>query len=230
MKATLFSISIFLLSFSLSAQKYAVSKQKVRQKKGKLLTWYNKQPNKEQAFDSIQQVFTHELVNTIIPHWYGTKWDFNGYTATPKVGVIACGYFVSTTLLHMGVTINRYRMAQQSALSEIKTIQKENKPLHYIQQDDTLGYKNLLKQLKKDLKEGLYMVGLDNHVGYLYKENGHIYFIHSNYMDPVAVVKENVINSPAFANSYHYYIGNITHNNQFIMKWLKNERISIVYD
>lgn len=228
MKTTLY-ITFFLFSFSVIGQNYAITKQKVKQQRINLLKWYNQQIDKEQAFDSIQQVFTKQLVNHIIPHWYGTKWDFNGYTATPKVGKIACGYFVSTTLLHMGVNINRYRMAQQSALSEIKTIQK-NKPLHYTQQDDTLGYQKLIKQLKQDLKEGIYMVGLDFHVGYLYKRKNALYFIHSNYMDPVAVEKENVNDSAAFANSYHYYIGNITHNKEFIIKWLKSEKISIVYD
>ncbi len=229
MKTFLLALTFFYF-FSALSQSYTTTKQEIRQQKEKLLNWYNKQEDKEKALDSVQKAFTQKLVNSIIPYWYGTKWDFNGHTATPKIGVIACGYFVSTTLSHMGVNINRYRMAQQSALSEVKTIQKEQQPFHYIQKSDSIEYNKLIKQLKKDLREGLYVVGLDNHVGYLHKSNGNIYFIHSNYMDPVAVVKENIENSSAFANSYDYYIGNITHNNQFIMKWLKGEKISIVYD
>ena len=66
--------------------------------------------------------FENYLVNEIIPHWYGTEWDFNGYTAVPNQGVIACGYFVSTTLLHMGINVNRYKMAQQAGLYEAQTL------------------------------------------------------------------------------------------------------------
>ncbi len=44
-----------------------------------------------------------------------------GHTAVPKEGEIACGYFVSTTLLHMGVPLNRYKIAQQNPLNEAKT-------------------------------------------------------------------------------------------------------------
>ena len=44
--------------------------------------------------DSVRQVVLNEggilieniLVNEIIPFWYGTPWDFNGYTNTPGKG------------------------------------------------------------------------------------------------------------------------------------------------
>lgn len=66
--------------------------------------------------------FENYLLNKIIPHWYGTEWDFNGYTSIPNQGVIACGYFVSTTLEHIGIVINRYHLAQQAGLNEAKTL------------------------------------------------------------------------------------------------------------
>src|SRR5690606_907796 len=75
-----------------------------------------------QFLDSVMEVFTLKLLNEIIPYWYGTEWDFEGHTAIPNEGKIACGYFVSTTLRDMGLNINRYKLAQQHGLNEARTI------------------------------------------------------------------------------------------------------------
>ncbi|MFT7592013.1 MAG: hypothetical protein ACI9UJ_001942, partial [bacterium] len=62
------------------------------------------------------------LVNSVFHFWYGTSWDFNGYTKTPNKGTVACGYFVSTTLKHIGFNVNRYKLAQQNPRNEALTI------------------------------------------------------------------------------------------------------------
>ncbi len=54
------------------------------------------------SIDSISKYFCEALVNKIIPYWYGTPWDFNGHTDIPNESNVACGYFVSTPLRHMG--------------------------------------------------------------------------------------------------------------------------------
>jgi hypothetical protein len=96
-----------------------------------------------------------ELVQKIFPAWYGTKWDFNGYSETPKVGVIACGYFVSTTLRDMGFQLNRFRIAQLYSHDIVKRVSGSSK------QFDTLD--KMLQQLLKE-EDQLYVVGLDQHV------------------------------------------------------------------
>ncbi len=49
------------------------------------------------------------LVEDIFNYWYGTPWDFNGTTNIPNQGSIACGYFVTTTLKHLGFNIPRFK-------------------------------------------------------------------------------------------------------------------------
>ena len=58
------------------------------------------------SMDSIGEYFEKQIVNGIVPYWYGTPWSFEGHTNQPHQGEIACGYFVSTTLKHMGLNIN----------------------------------------------------------------------------------------------------------------------------
>lgn len=161
------------------------------------------------------------LINQIIPFWYGTPWDFNGYTDVPNQGEIACGYFVSTTLQHVGININRYHLAQQGGLNEAKSlaISEENYETIY-------SIDKLKSALKDRYTDGLYFVGLDNHVGYLYIKHGEYYFIHSNYIDDKVMIQK-ALTAPAFQSNV-YVIAKITTNDLLLNKWRKGELFQVV--
>lgn len=159
------------------------------------------------------------FVDSVLPCWFGTTWDFNGYTYQPKNGLIACGYFVSTPLKHMGFNLNRFKLAQQYSHSIVKTLCSDIRDLQ--------GFDQVRSHLKSS-KTGLYIVGLDNHVGFISVEDKGIYFIHSSYVEPTSVVKEDIDSSVVFQYSKRYVTGSFTGNTAVILKWLKNESIQIV--
>lgn len=173
--------------------------------------------------DSSMAVFTHCLLDKIVPYWYGTKWNFEGHSAIPNEGTIACGYFVSTTLRDMGLNINRYRLAQQGPEEEAASLAIDRTKMIVI--DITPADSDSTLFLKK-LEPGLYMVGLDYHVGYLYLKDDQSYFIHSNYIDGRVMI-ENTSNSKAF-ESTRYFISKITRNSLLAKKWLSGEKIDVV--
>ncbi len=178
--------------------------------------------NKKGAIAKGRQVFTTKLLNDIIPYWYGTEWDFNGYTNTPGTGTIACGYFVSTTLKHMGVNVNRYHLAQQAALNEIKSLQTNGNYHQY----HNMTLDQFITKAKSELKPGLYVIGLDFHVGYFLIRNNEAYFIHSDYFsDKVRVELASESNA---IESNSYYLGDITNNDELIRKWITGETVEIV--
>ena len=168
--------------------------------------------------DSIRVYFTENLVNKIIPYWYGMPWDFSGYSAIPGQGTVGCSYFVSTTLEHIGLKVNRYKLAQQVPLSEAKTLAIS----------DTIMEMELADFQNDDLKDGLYFVGLGiGHVGYLLKKQGLWFFIQSNYDSPQEVLIERLDKSSVF-NSYHqFYIVALTQSDVFLTAWLNGEYLSI---
>lgn len=184
--------------------------------------------NTEDQRDSILTIsgtiLSNLLVDSIFPYWYGTPWDFNGYTNVPNQGTIACGYFVSTTLKHIGFNLNRYKMAQQASLTEVKIIQGNNsyKQKHYSSNNE------LNQWIKDSVQDGLYVVGLDSHVGFVYKTASQIDFIHSNYLNEVCVTRERLLESDAIGNSRNIYFADITHNKEFIKKWIFNTEIKII--
>ena len=71
------------------------------------------------------------MTDSVFPYWMGTKWDFNGISNVPGQGMIACGYFVSTTLKHVGFNLNRYKLAQQAASKVIHVLCDTNKLYSY---------------------------------------------------------------------------------------------------
>ncbi|GAL87491.1 hypothetical protein CHU_3455 [Sporocytophaga myxococcoides] len=162
------------------------------------------------------------LTDTIFSYWYGTKWDFNGYSDKPGEGIIACGYFVSTTLKHCGFNLNRYKLAQEYSLEIVKRISSGDSVLTY----RGINAQQFLQKTKGKIQDGLYVIGLDNHVGFLLYEGPEVYFIHSSYFDPVAVVREKASESKAFATSRTFVMCNISSNEKLIKKWILGEEIS----
>jgi len=177
----------------------------------------------QKFIDSIGHYLTNILLDDIFPHWYGTEWDYNGITETPGKGYVACGYFISTTLRDMGLNMNRYKFAQQTGLNGAKTLQLgEDVKKFYSNNND------IPARLVKELKPGLYQVGLSCHVGYLLIRNSEAWFIHSNYIHS-GVMVEKAVDSEAF-NSNVYVISEITYNRKLIKKWILGERIIIISD
>lgn len=179
------------------------------------------QQNKSTAIDSASNYLYNKLLNELVPHWYGTPWDFNGHTNIPNDGEIACGYFVSTTLKHLGFRLNRYKMAQEGGTNEAITLQPKSELKIYRNISQTA----LKTKLNNVYKDGIYFVGLSNHVGYVLIKNKELYFLHSSYCDN-KVILEKAATSPCFQSNI-YVFAEITTNRKLIQKWIQNTPIPI---
>lgn len=76
--------------------------------------------------------------------------------------------------------------------------------------------------------DGLYIVGLDNHVGFISKRKNITTFIPSTYLHPSCVLQEGIAISTALLYSKTFVLGNFSGNPAIIKKWLLNQTISIV--
>jgi len=162
-----------------------------------------------------------KLINDIVPHWYNTTWDFNGYTNIPKQGDIACGYFVSTTLKHLGFNLNRYKMAQQAGLLEARTLQPKSKLKIW----SNVTFDVLKEKINSVYANGIYFVGLDNHVGYILVKDKEVYFLHSSYYDDKVMI-ELAETSPCFGSNL-YVFAEITTNRKLIENWILNKKLYV---
>lgn len=174
------------------------------------------------SLETIKTAFTDQLVGKIIPHWYGTPWSFGGHTAVPKQGKIACGYFISTTLRDMGLNLNRYKLAQKSPIDEAKMISCGSAIDKIVQETPEEAH----EEIDRLTQEGLYFIGFDEgHVGYLLKQEGELFLIHSNYLAPVSVCMEPLKESRVFKKFDTFYLVAISHNEGLLQRWLNDETV-----
>jgi hypothetical protein len=70
--------------------------------------------------------------------------------------------------------------------------------------------------------EGLYIVGLDCHVGYIYYRNGKMSFVHANYYRPkIGVMSELLIGYNPLNDSKYRVIGKIF-DKEMVRNWILN--------
>ncbi len=168
-------------------------------------------------YQACSNVLFTTLIDSVFPAWNGTTWHFYGTTDVPKEGTIACGYFVSTTLKHIGFNLNRFKLAQQASKIIVDEVcGKEHAKTIY-------SYDKVSKFLQNK-KDGLFIVGLDNHVGFILIKDNISYFIHADYYHGI-VLREEIQNSHSFQASNIFVIGELTNNKKLVQKWIHEEFI-----
>lgn len=158
---------------------------------------------------------------TLLPYWYGTSWDFYGTSTTPQQGKIACGYYVTTVLQDSGLAVERNKLAQQASENIIKSLTDEP----HIKRFSNRPFDEFISEVNK-MGAGLYIVGLDFHVGYLWHDGEQMYFIHSTSYPFRGVIEEPANTSHNLKNSKYRVVGKISDDDVLIKKWLFHESIS----
>lgn len=160
---------------------------------------------------------THDLA----PYWYGTDWAYNGTSQIPGQGAIACGYFVTTLLRDAGLKLPRVRMAQVASEKMIRSL---------VADPFVWRFSNTpIDQFTAAVKQrglGLYVVGLDLHTGFIvYRADG-LWFVHSSYYEPRAVVCEPAEKAAILVNSRYRVIGKLS-DPELLEKWLLGRTVPL---
>lgn len=159
------------------------------------------------------------LIDDVFPIWYGTQWDYNGMTRRPKVGKIACGYFVTNVLTDIGYRIPRIRWAQSASEVFIKTLCKDLRRFYKKPVEDVNAF--LLSS-----GDGVYLVGLDYHTGFMTVDSNKVYFVHSNYYQAdIGVMSESIFSDNPLKDSKYRVIGRL-----FSLEMTKNWILGLAYE
>ncbi len=176
---------------------------------------------KDAVLDEARALLLSRLSDSLFVCWYGTGWDFNGTSTCPRQGNIACGYFVTTLLKHSGFLINRTHLAQVASSEMIKTFCPPEK-IKIITNNQT---KKLFDYIKSK-PDGIFIVGLDNHTGFILKEGANIDFVHSNYDASVdKVVREPLEKSEIIKANGYFMVGDLSHSDATMEKWITGKKI-----
>ncbi len=165
--------------------------------------------------DQVKKAFVQTVNNRLFPHWYGTFWSFNGTTQRPGRGSIACGYFVTTVLRDAGLDINRVALAQMPSEKMIRSLVNES----YIQRFSNRPIDEFVQKIRQSGK-GLYLVGLDNHTGFLVYDNAGVRFVHASGAYPFCVISETALDAGILKKSAYRIIGKISDDPAVLRNWL----------
>ncbi len=178
--------------------------------------WHKLAAKENTTHITITDSFYTIIMQKLLPYWYNTPWDFNGTTTIPQQGKIACGYFVTTMLQHAGVELDRVKTSQKASSQIIHSLieKKHTENLAH------LSFDAFIKHVQQR-KKGIYIVGLDYHVGFIVNSGSELYFVHSNYINRAGVVKEIATESIALKQSKWHYMGYLTEDENFMRKLLR---------
>lgn len=161
----------------------------------------------------------------LFPAWLGTAWDYNGTSRTPGEGTIACGSFVVFTLQDAGFRIpsRMLRQPSENIIMNLTTPDAIRRFANARPMDEIVGH--IRRQ-----GNGLYMVGLDNHVGFLVNEDGRITFWHSTVFAPrPAVIRQDAYDFSPLTLSRYRVIGRLL-GDEMMAGWLTGRDFPIVHD
>lgn len=167
-----------------------------------------------------RELLVATLRDEILPAWNGTPWDFNGTSQTPQQGQIACGYFVSTTLLHLGLQVERARMAQQASEHIAQSLITTN----LLRRSSDQPIDAFIAKVRSN-GTGIYIVGLDNHVGFLIVDGADTWFHHAG---PKEVVKREPAHDAPYLVASRYRIFAKLFDDALVESWLLGHQIATV--
>ncbi len=172
--------------------------------------------NPEKIQQAIIDYWVSSISNDLFNQWQNTPWDFNGTASRPNKEPIACGYFVTAILLDMSLKIDRRKLSVFTSSAMMKSLTPNQK----LKNLSHLSYRDFYKTLKH-FGKGVYIIGLDFHTGFIVNDGKEVWFIYSNYIKRKGVTKENILNSVALQSSKTRWMICLTHDRDFLYKWLK---------
>jgi hypothetical protein len=119
----------------------------------------------------------------------------------------------------VGFNIPRIKWAQSPSEIFIKKLSFGN-----VDRFSNVPILTIEKYLKKS-GNGIYLVGLDCHTGFIFVNNDEIRFIHADYYEPEkGVVSEKINSNSPIADSRYRVIGKLM-SDKMIINWILNIRM-----
>jgi hypothetical protein len=165
-----------------------------------------------------------DQVVTLSRAWLGTRWGLGLPQATlPGEGKINCGTFVGRMLRDAGFQVNVRHLQRQAASDIIRTLAEPR---------DIRWFRNAsMDRFLADVRAmgpGLFIIGLDLHVGLLRSDGKEIRFLHASY-ETETVVDEPAGTASILVDSRLRVIGKLagprTH-----ARWLSGQPIQVLGD
>ena len=205
-------------------ERYEVLKGELERWRENLAQEYGRARTAEQkaAIENDAKLILELMLPEMMRCWVGTPYDFNGTAEKPGTDRVACGYYVSTLIRDAGFRVNRYKLAQQPSENIMRTFLPADACKLKVGEDYS-AYADWVERMEP----GVYLIGLDTHVGFIVVRPGGMHFFHSSGHRKVGVVEENRENAWALRKSNWRMLGRLTADPGVMRIWLKGETVKV---
>jgi hypothetical protein len=168
----------------------------------------------------------------LFPLWLGTPWGLgkNSTATRPhEPGMtVGCSYFVTSILGNAGFQLDdRYRFAQAPALDIQRSLARGERAVRRFLSIPATE----LAEKVATLPDGLWLIGLSNHVGWVRVEDGEVRFVHASWSGDRQVTDEDFATAHAIEVSRKagYFVSPVivdsAENDDLIDAWLRGATI-----
>ncbi|MCB9560832.1 MAG: hypothetical protein H6708_10535 [Kofleriaceae bacterium] len=168
----------------------------------------------------------------LFPPWLGTPWGLgrNSTSTRPhQPGMtVGCSYFVTSILGNAGFRLDdRYRFAQAPALDIQRSLARGS---HAIARFLSIPADQLARRIAA-LGDGLYLIGLSNHVGWVVVDGDRVRLVHASYTGGRVVSDEPLAGAVAIDASRKagYFVSPVivadARNDWLIDAWLRGATV-----
>ena len=153
--------------------------------------------------------------------WVGSTWGRgNPQSSTPQRGKINCGTFVGTLLRDIGFTIDVKTLQRQASQGIIRSFVGGKR----VRKFSGASMKRFLASVK-EMGPGLYIIGLDLHVGLLIQNEDELLYMHSS-SETGKVAKELAMDAWTIQSSNYRVVGKIL-SRKNLRFWLTRRRVEV---
>ncbi len=176
--------------------------------------------------DEARAALHSAIVDDLFPAWLGTRWSFHGTATRPHAQEgIACGYFVATVLQAAGLRlVDRGRFGRATA----RAIQTALVPAAHAHHRILSVPPFELERRLRALGDGLYVIGLDVHVGFVVVRGPAVRFVHASYTGAQEVTDEPLNGAVAIDRSRKagYFVTALWADDALPLAWVDGTAIA----
>ena len=177
--------------------------------------------------EEAREVVIGAIVDEIIPAWKGKPWTMAAIDDGLRPDArdpfedkgVSCSWFVVSVLENAGLRLSTARRFAGTIAVHLQHALSPGKgDIHRFWNTTPRELEGKLAALG----DGLYVVGLNCHVGFIHVSGGEARFMHSSYVEPYRVVVEDLTTSPAIAYSQDagYVVSPLFEDVRLIDHWL----------
>jgi hypothetical protein len=168
------------------------------------------------------------LTDTVLPAWMGTPWGLGPSSTADRPHqagmVVGCSYFVTGVLQNAWLRLqNRTRFAQAPSLLMQQALSPAPRDVHRF---PGLAPAVLERRIAA-LGDGVYIVGLNIHTGFLVVRAGKVRVVHASYTPPQEVVDEPLTTSAVirYSRGRGYVVTPLFRDDRLIDFWLSGRAV-----